>query len=58
MSTFVATGLYALFPVVHATFIYPYAELNRQAAVGCYVAEGMTLLLGVVFYAVSSAASA
>jgi adiponectin receptor len=47
-----------LFPVIHATFIYPYAEWNRQAAAGYYLIEGLTLLLGTVFYAVSTMATA
>lgn len=53
VATFVATGLSGIFPVVHACFIYPFEELNQRAAVGYYVVEGLTLLLGTVFYAVS-----
>lgn len=51
VATFVATGLSGLFPVVHASFIYPYEEWNQRAAIGYYVVEGMTLLVGTIFYA-------
>ncbi|VUC29738.1 unnamed protein product [Clonostachys rosea] len=49
--TFVAMGLSGLLPIIHATYIYPFAQLNQRAGVGYYAAEGLTLILGTVFYA-------
>ena len=51
--TFVATGLSGLLPIIHAGSIYPYAQLNQRAGLGYYLVEGLTLIIGVVFYAVS-----
>jgi adiponectin receptor len=53
LSTFVATGLSGLLPIIHATSIYPYALWNKKAGVGYYLVEGLALIIGVVFYAVS-----
>jgi predicted membrane channel-forming protein YqfA (hemolysin III family) len=53
LSTFVATGLSGLLPIIHAASIYPYAQLNQQAGLGYYLVEGLALIIGVVFYAVS-----
>jgi adiponectin receptor len=51
LSTFVATGLSGLLPIIHAASIYPYAQLNQQAGLGYYLVEGLALIIGVVFYA-------
>ncbi|CAG9985873.1 unnamed protein product [Clonostachys byssicola] len=51
IATFVAMGLSGLLPVIHATYIYPFSQLNQQAGVGYYLVEGLTLILGTVFYA-------
>ncbi|KAI3318451.1 hemolysin-III channel protein Izh2 [Xylariaceae sp. AK1471] len=53
ISTFVATGLSGLLPIIHAASIYPYAQLNQQAGLGYYLVEGLALIIGTVFYAVS-----
>ncbi|KAL4920508.1 mPR-like GPCR protein [Aspergillus aurantiobrunneus] len=51
LSTFVATGLSGLLPIIHAASIYPYALLNQQMGVGYYLAEGLALIIGTIFYA-------
>ncbi|EEH19383.1 hypothetical protein PABG_01702 [Paracoccidioides brasiliensis Pb03] len=51
LSTFVATGLSGLLPIIHAAFIYPFAQLNQQAGLGYYLVEGLALITGVIFYA-------
>ncbi|KAB8229466.1 uncharacterized protein BDW43DRAFT_303057 [Aspergillus alliaceus] len=51
LSMFVATDLSGLLPIIHAASIYPYARLNQQAGLGHYLVEGLTLIIGVVFYA-------
>lgn len=51
--TFVGMGLSGLLPIIHAAFIYPYALWNKQAGIGYYLVEGLALIIGVVFYAVS-----
>ncbi|KFA76543.1 hypothetical protein S40288_01539 [Stachybotrys chartarum IBT 40288] len=51
ISTFVATGLSGLLPIVHAASIYPYDMLNQQAGLGYYLVEGLALVIGTVFYA-------
>ena len=56
-ATFVGTGLSGLFSMIHAACIYPYAQWNRQAGLGYYVVEGLALILGVIFYAVSGDSS-
>lgn len=52
LSTFVATGLSAFAPIVHAASIFPYAQLDKQAGLRYYYVEGLLILFGVVFYAV------
>jgi predicted membrane channel-forming protein YqfA (hemolysin III family) len=56
ISTYVATGLSGLLPIVHAASIYPYAMLNQQACLGNYLVEGLALVISTVFYAVSRVA--
>jgi predicted membrane channel-forming protein YqfA (hemolysin III family) len=53
LSTFVATGLSAFAPIIHATSIFPYAQLDKQAGLRYYYLEGLLILIGVGFYAVS-----
>lgn len=52
-SSFVATGLSAFAPIVHAASIFPYDQLNKQAGLIYYYLEGLSILIGVVFYTVS-----
>ncbi|KAI0973694.1 adiponectin receptor protein [Xylaria arbuscula] len=51
ISTFVATGLSGLLPIIHAASVFPFAQLNQQAGLGYYLVEGLALILGTVFYA-------
>ncbi|KAK0668459.1 mPR-like GPCR protein [Cercophora samala] len=48
--SFVATGLSAFAPIIHAASIFPYPQLDKQAGLRYYYAEGLIVLLGVVFY--------
>ncbi|KAI1291386.1 adiponectin receptor protein [Xylaria venustula] len=51
ISTFVATGLSGLLPVIHAASVSPLSQLNQQAGLGYYLLEGLTLIVGTVIYA-------
>ncbi|KAI1360358.1 hemolysin-III related-domain-containing protein [Xylaria arbuscula] len=51
ISTFVATGLSGLLPVIHAALIVPIGQWNEQAGLGYYLVEGLALITGTVFYA-------
>lgn len=52
--TFVATGLSAFAPIIHAATIFPYAQLDKQAGLRYYYLEGVAMLTGVFFYVVSA----
>jgi predicted membrane channel-forming protein YqfA (hemolysin III family) len=52
LSTFVATGLSAFAPILHAASIFPYDQLDKQAGLRYYYLEGFLILIGVGFYAV------
>ena len=58
ISTFVTMGLSGLLPIIHAAAIYPWALLNEKAGLGYYLVEGLSLVTGTVFYAVSAGADA
>ena len=49
---FVATGLSAFAPIIHAARIFPYEQLDKQAGLRYYYLEGLLTIIGVVFYAV------
>ncbi|KAL6152314.1 hypothetical protein ACJQWK_04362 [Exserohilum turcicum] len=51
LSTFVATGFSAFAPIIHATSIFPYAQLDQQSGLRYYFLEGFSILVGVGFYA-------
>ncbi|KAM5429719.1 hypothetical protein McanMca71_006151 [Microsporum canis] len=51
LSTFVATGLSAFAPIIHAATIFSYAQLTQQLGVGYYLLEGLMLITGTIFYA-------
>ncbi len=51
---FVATGLSAFIPIVHAIRIFPYDQLEKQAGLRYYYLEGVLMLVGATFYAVGS----
>jgi len=50
--SFVATGLSAFAPIIHAVSIFPYEQLDKQAGLRYYYLEGVLVLLGVVFFTV------
>lgn len=50
--TFVATGLSAFAPIIHAATIFPYAQLDKQAGLHYYYLEGVAMLTGVFFFVV------
>ncbi|CAI7606741.1 unnamed protein product [Penicillium palitans] len=52
LSTFVATGLSAFAPIIHAASIFPYKQLDQQAGLRYYYLEGLVIVIGVLFYAV------
>ncbi|KAJ6178219.1 hypothetical protein N7519_008680 [Penicillium mononematosum] len=51
LSTFVATGLSAFAPIIHAASIFPYQQLDQQAGLRYYYLEGLVIVIGVLFYA-------
>lgn len=53
LSTFIATGLSAFAPIAHAASIFPYEQLDQQAGLRFYYLEGLVIVMGVLFYAVS-----
>ncbi|KAJ8129227.1 hypothetical protein O1611_g4406 [Lasiodiplodia mahajangana] len=52
ISTFVAMGLSAILPMIHAASIYPYAQLHERTGIGDYLLEGLAVVVGTVFYTV------
>lgn len=46
-------GLSGLVPIIHATVVFRVGLWNLQAGLGYYLIEGLALIAGVVFYAVS-----
>ncbi|KAF2179929.1 HlyIII-domain-containing protein [Zopfia rhizophila CBS 207.26] len=51
LSAFVATGLSAFAPIIHAASMFLYEQLDKQAGLRYYYLEGLAILIGVVFYA-------
>ncbi|KAK3943813.1 mPR-like GPCR protein [Diplogelasinospora grovesii] len=49
--SFVATGLSAFAPIIHAATIFPYHQLDKQAGLRCYYLEGVLVLLGAWHFA-------
>ena len=47
--TFVATGLLAFAPIIHACSTFPYDQLDQQAGLRYYDFEGLLILAGVLF---------
>lgn len=54
LATFVATGFSAFAPIIHGAMIFPYHQLDKQAGLKYYYVEGVAIIAGVFFYAVSS----
>ena len=53
IGTFVAIGLSAFPPILHAVHLFPYEQLDKQAGLTYSYTEGSVILIGVGFYAVS-----
>ncbi|EUC32668.1 hypothetical protein COCCADRAFT_37421 [Bipolaris zeicola 26-R-13] len=51
LSTFVAMGLSAFAPIIHAASLFPYSQLDQQSGLRYYFLEGVLILVGVGFYA-------
>lgn len=49
---FLALGLSAFIPILHATVLFPYDQLQKQAGLNYYYIEGAFMVAGVVFLAV------
>ncbi|KAL2697693.1 hypothetical protein AAEP93_011597 [Penicillium crustosum] len=45
LSTFVAMGLSAFAPIIHAASIFPYEQLDQQAGLRYYYIEGLVIVL-------------
>lgn len=54
---FVGMGLSAFIPIIHAAFIFPYDQLQRQSGLNYYYLEGVLMVIGVLFLAVSHPSS-
>lgn len=50
---FIGTGLSAFAPILHAVALFPYQQLDKQAGLRYYYLEGVLILGGCWFYAVS-----
>lgn len=53
LSAFVATGFSAFAPIIHAVTIFPYDQLMQLTGLAYYLMEGLAVITGVAFYAVS-----
>ncbi|OQE36731.1 hypothetical protein PENCOP_c011G07135 [Penicillium coprophilum] len=52
LSSFMATGFSAFPPIIHATSVFPYQQLDQEAGLRYYYLEGLVILVGTLFYAV------
>jgi adiponectin receptor len=50
---FLGMGFSAIIPIVHAALIFPYEQLQKQSGLHYYYLEGVFMLIGVMFLAVS-----
>lgn len=50
---FLGLGLSAFIPIIHAVIIFPYDQFQKQAGLNYYYLEGVLMLIGVLFLAVS-----
>ncbi|KAJ4303846.1 hypothetical protein N0V88_001443 [Collariella sp. IMI 366227] len=48
--SFIATGLSAFAPIIHAATIFPYGQLDKQAGLRYYYLEGVMVIFGPGFY--------
>ncbi|KAI5460874.1 mPR-like GPCR protein [Mariannaea sp. PMI_226] len=51
LTAFVITGFSAFAPIAHAMLIFPYGQLAKQAGLHYYYMEGISIMMGVFFYA-------
>lgn len=51
---FLGMGLSAFIPIIHATLIFPYHQLQKQSGLNYYYLEGILMVIGVLFLAVSA----
>lgn len=51
---FLGLGLSAFIPIIHAAILFPYDQLQRQSGLNYYYLEGVLMVAGVVFLAVST----
>lgn len=52
---FLGLGFSAFIPIIHAVLIFPYDQFQKQAGLNYYYLEGLLMLIGVLFMAVSAA---
>lgn len=50
---FLGMGFSAVIPIVHAALLFPYEQLQKQSGLHYYYMEGVFMLIGVGFLAVS-----
>lgn len=50
---FFGLGFSAFIPIIHAALIFPYEQLQKQAGLNYYYLEGVLMVTGVAFLAVS-----
>lgn len=53
VGTFVVTGLSGLAPLAHGIKLFGFSQMMKQSGMPYYLAEGLVLLLGALFYTVS-----
>jgi predicted membrane channel-forming protein YqfA (hemolysin III family) len=53
LSAFVATGFSAFAPIAHGALLFPYGQFDQQTGLRWYYLEGVLIMMGVWFYAVS-----
>ncbi|KAL2214012.1 adiponectin receptor protein [Sarocladium strictum] len=51
LAPFVGMGLSAFIPIIHAAFIFPYDQLQKQSGLNYYYLEGILMVIGVLFLA-------
>ena len=54
LAPFLVMGFSAFIPIVHATMLFPYDQLQKQIGLNYYYLEGVCMLTGVIFLTVSA----
>jgi adiponectin receptor len=52
--TFVGTGLSGFAPLAHGIKIFGFEQMEKQSGMAYYIGEGFLLMLGALFYTVST----